>query len=303
MTAASLSVVITCYSEGRVLLEAVASVKAQSWPAHEIVLVNDASIDQATQAACDEAGSWGCRVIRRSVNGGPSAARNDGFRAATGEVIVPVDADDLLPPGALASIRDALVREPSAGFIYGPYIRENRPGERLIVDPAPPELAKQLSSRPFSIGSSWNLLGTTPLRRSLWEDVGGYDATRFARGLEDVDLWIRLLSKNPTWARAESPLYVWRKHLGQTSRQVGPDAWGRLVRKHLDQYRQHGLCQRATELLLVDAKWRGDAAATSLHRAALLASCSRTWPRVATLMALAIPGFVFRAFKDSWPRQ
>src|SRR5688572_29291858 len=114
MTAASLSVVVTCYSEGRVLLEAVASVKAQSWPAHEIVLVNDASIDQATQAACDEAGSWGCRVIRRSVNGGPSAARNDGFRAATGEVIVPVDADDLLPPGALASIRDALVREPSA---------------------------------------------------------------------------------------------------------------------------------------------------------------------------------------------
>ena len=57
---------------------------------HEIVVINDNSSDKTSEIAKNK----GVRVVHRSVNAGAGAARRTGIKAATGEVIVMLDADD-----------------------------------------------------------------------------------------------------------------------------------------------------------------------------------------------------------------
>lgn len=99
-----ISVVIPCYNYGRYVGQAIDSVLAQRYPALDLVVVNDGSTDDSLA------------VIRRHVAGGtiidqPNqgevAARNAGFAVSTGDVIMFLDADDLLEPAALSRIADA----------------------------------------------------------------------------------------------------------------------------------------------------------------------------------------------------
>jgi len=90
------SVVIPCYNHGRYLPEAVASVRRQSWPDVELIVVDDGSTDDSRTVA---AGFAEVKLIRQS-NEGLSAARNRGLHASSGEIVIFLDADDILLPGA-----------------------------------------------------------------------------------------------------------------------------------------------------------------------------------------------------------
>lgn len=138
-----ISVVIACYREGKLIFDAVHSVMQQSLPALEIVIVNDASTDEVTNQVCRElAQNPMIQVIWRSRNGGPSAAREDGFAAARGEILVPLDADDILPVNALASISQTFAKHPDAGFVYGNYLRQDRANAESI-EIAPDDISLQ----------------------------------------------------------------------------------------------------------------------------------------------------------------
>jgi len=86
------SVVLPSYNEelaiGKVI-DDINQVMLQAKYDYEILVVDDHSTDQTAKIADDR----GVRVIRRSVNAGAGAARRTGIRAATGDVIVMLDAD------------------------------------------------------------------------------------------------------------------------------------------------------------------------------------------------------------------
>src|SRR6476646_422796 len=192
----NISVVITCYSEGQLLWNAIHSIRQQSFPALEIIVVNDASTHPDTINVCHQLEIQSdVQVIWRQENGGPSAARNDGFKAAQGAILVPLDGDDLLPKQALAAIHQAFQEQPEAGFIYGTYLRQDRAdSEAIVVHPGDVSLPTMLRSKPFSLSSNWKLIGTTPLRKSLWEAIGGYDTEFGVDDLHDVEFWIRAIA-------------------------------------------------------------------------------------------------------------
>ena len=88
----TLSVVITCYREGKLLLEAVDSILEQTYIPQEIIVVNDASSDKETNQVCQELEKNPLiTLVWRNKNGGPSIARNNGFQIAQGEILVPLD--------------------------------------------------------------------------------------------------------------------------------------------------------------------------------------------------------------------
>ncbi|MFN9860681.1 MAG: glycosyltransferase family 2 protein, partial [Pseudanabaena sp.] len=92
----NISVVITCYQEGRLIIEAVNSVINQSSPAKEIILVNDASPDETTNNICQELAQKSLvKLVRLPKNSGTSVAINTGFATATGEFVFCLDGDDL----------------------------------------------------------------------------------------------------------------------------------------------------------------------------------------------------------------
>lgn len=84
----SLSVVIPAFNEGQTVAGVIRAVRAQC-PEAEIIVVDDASTDNTA----DEAEAAGARVIRRPYNIGNGASVKAGIRAATGAVIVVIDAD------------------------------------------------------------------------------------------------------------------------------------------------------------------------------------------------------------------
>jgi GT2 family glycosyltransferase len=84
-------------------LAAIDSVRAQSYPHWELLLIDDASQDRVLTDAIELLASSDARIkyIRRPENGGISEATNDGLRAAQGQYIAFFDHDDVLVAHAL----------------------------------------------------------------------------------------------------------------------------------------------------------------------------------------------------------
>lgn len=95
------SIIIPCYNAERWLAATLESALAQTWPAKEIIVINDGSRDASVAVARSYAGR-GVQLIDQA-NHGASAARNRGLREARGEFIQFLDADDLLAPGKIAA--------------------------------------------------------------------------------------------------------------------------------------------------------------------------------------------------------
>src|SRR5262249_12893548 len=93
------SVVVPFLDAGRFLRQAVASVFAQTYPSWELLLGDDGSGDESTETALRLAERHPATVRyfehEDHANRGPSASRNVGLRAAKGEYIAVLDADDV----------------------------------------------------------------------------------------------------------------------------------------------------------------------------------------------------------------
>ena len=108
----TVSVVIPCYNQARYLPDAIRSVREQTHQALECIVVDDGSTDRTSGVAAE----LGAHVIHQA-NGGVSAARNAGLSVARGELVVFLDADDVLLPAALARGSSALVAQPAAAAV------------------------------------------------------------------------------------------------------------------------------------------------------------------------------------------
>jgi glycosyltransferase involved in cell wall biosynthesis len=98
------SVIVTCYNYGKYVAGAVESALAQSYPHFEVIVVNDGSQDDSLQVLS----RFGDRItLIDQPNQGSIAAYNRGFVESTGDVIVLLDADDLLEPDALSQVAAA----------------------------------------------------------------------------------------------------------------------------------------------------------------------------------------------------
>lgn len=94
----TVSVIIPFYSHIDWLYEAINSVLAQTYPIHEIILVNDGSREDMSEFLS----IYGDRIIYiYQNNAGPAAARNNGIRRATGDYIAFEDSDDIWLPTKL----------------------------------------------------------------------------------------------------------------------------------------------------------------------------------------------------------
>ena len=80
----TVSVIIPFYSHIEWLYEAIESVLNQTYPIHEIILVNDGSKEDMTEFLA----KYGDKITYvYQENAGPAAARNNGIRRATGDYI------------------------------------------------------------------------------------------------------------------------------------------------------------------------------------------------------------------------
>ena len=88
-----LSVVIPLYNKERDILRTLQSVFAQTFTDYELIVVDDGSTDASVRIVVEAAKTHPLKLIQKS-NGGVCSARNRGIRAAQGEYIALLDADD-----------------------------------------------------------------------------------------------------------------------------------------------------------------------------------------------------------------
>ncbi len=116
----TVTVVVPCFNHGRFLPQTLASIRAQSYPSVEVIVVDDASDDSRTLELLDQLHrDPDITLVGQTVNMGPSAARNAGIAVASGRYILPVDADNVLMPDAISSLVAQLQSAAErTGYIY-----------------------------------------------------------------------------------------------------------------------------------------------------------------------------------------
>ena len=115
---AKFSVIIPAYNSATTLARALESVFAQSWPAYEIIVIDDGSTDNTLQVAHQ----FGARIkVIHQANAGVSMARNRGVDAATGDWLAFLDADDWFYPDRLGLHGEWIADDDSLDFLTGDY--------------------------------------------------------------------------------------------------------------------------------------------------------------------------------------
>jgi len=221
----SVSVIVPCFNAHRFLDRTLSSLVAQTIPV-EIIVVDDGSSDPETiemLASLDPS-----IIIIRQPNRGLPAARNAGFRRASGQYILPLDSDDWLEPNAVEELLKALQNHPETGFACS-YMQLE--GEALGVLPTRYNFFEQLflNQIPYCI----------LIAKATWEAIGGYDEM-MRRGYEDWEFNIRLGKHGKFAAIVEQPLFHYRVSrngmLGSLSTHIHGDLWRGIQQKHADLY-------------------------------------------------------------------
>ncbi len=112
------SVIIPAFNSAATLARAIESVQTQSWPVHEIIVVDDGSTD-GTAAVAHQFGD-AVRLIQQK-NLGVSAARNAGAAMATGDWLAFLDADDWYAPDRIKLHAEWISVDATLDFLTGDY--------------------------------------------------------------------------------------------------------------------------------------------------------------------------------------
>jgi glycosyltransferase involved in cell wall biosynthesis len=224
--APAISVIIPAFNAGRYLAAAIESVRVQSFPPMEIIVVDDGSTDDT--AAIAEA--FGAPVVcHRRPHGGIAATRNFGVGGARGDWTAFLDADDLWVPEKLAWQLALAEKAPDAQLIFG--------ATQQFVSP---ELAAGEQSRlatPLAKSSAPHI-GTMLARREVFAQVGWFDPALQVG--EFIEWFARAQDAGVPMATLPEVILQRRRHLTNTTLQQKaalPDL-ASAMKKILDRRRQ-----------------------------------------------------------------
>lgn len=194
------SVVIPCYNYGSYLEDAVDSVKNQTYPNVELIVVNDGSTDTYTNDVFKRL--RGVKKISQHNQGLP-ATRNNGVRVAKGKYICCLDADDKLAPTYLEECITKMEREKLD--LCGTYLKafgDIFANVKTASDKPTLEFIKKQNS--FIVSSVF--------KKTVWTSLGGYRLDLLPRGYEDWEFWMNILKNHGKAVNIRKYLFMYRKH-------------------------------------------------------------------------------------------
>lgn len=218
-----ISVIIPTFNRSHTLSRALDSVMKQSYPIHEIIVIDDGSTDNTL--ALIQAGFPSITVIEQA-NKGVSNARNRGIKQATGDWIALLDSDDEWLPDKLLHQTDRLSAAPEYKVCHTEEIWV-RNSTRVN------QMNKHQKSGGHIFQQCLPLCAMSPssilIHRYLFDELGPFDETLPA--CEDYEMWLRITASNPVLFIDQPQIIKHGGHEDQLSRKY----WG------MDRFRIYAL--------------------------------------------------------------
>lgn len=204
-----IAVVIPCRNGAEFLGEALESVRAQTLPPDEVIVVDD----QSTDATAEVARAHGATVLRTAAPGGTAVARNLGWRHARSDLIAFIDADDRWRPRHLELVSALLSEHPQAVLAFGSIeffgMLSGRYPNHVTANSQP------VDARVFAATACPVPQMTVIIPKRELEAIGGFDET--LKAVEDFDLFARLAHRGP-FIGCHEITGDYRQHAQQTTR-------------------------------------------------------------------------------------
>jgi glycosyltransferase involved in cell wall biosynthesis len=187
------SVIIPNFQHAEFVGLAIQSVLDQYQPAHEIIVVDDGSMDNSRKIIKH----YPVKLIEQA-NQGVAAARNTGIVNSTGDYFICLDADDELAPDFIEKTLKMMQGDVQVVFTDLQFI-----GAQDGVVGYPDFVHKNLLE--FQCLPSACAL----IDRRVFEAVGGFDTSEL---FEDWGFWLRIAKNGFNFAQVKEPLFRYRKH-------------------------------------------------------------------------------------------
>jgi glycosyltransferase involved in cell wall biosynthesis len=209
------SVIMPAFRRAALIGRSIETVRAQTFPRWELVVVDDGSDDGTGEVVAALAATDARIRLLRQENRGPAAARNRGVAEARAPWIAYLDSDDIWFPGTLAAFDAAIGHSPGAPLLYG--WRHRLSDER--VEEVPPEAQERPAGAADLLrGMCLHLVALCHTRAAI-ERVGGFDEALPA--CEDLDLLLRLSLAGTSFRPIGVACGAKRRHEGNLSRPSG----------------------------------------------------------------------------------
>ena len=216
---ADIGVVITTHNYGHYLAACLESVLSQTLLPCQVVVVDDASEDNAADVAASFSDVAYCRVDFRNGN----RARNFGFLKVSTPYVAFFDADNVMMPRFLEVLYEALQAVPHATYAYG---------DRIVFADGELQRGEREVSGPFDVRRlrAGNYIDLAALIRS--DKFPGFDPA--VRRYQDWDLWLNIaLKQGGIGQYMPEPLFYYRVHPHSVSQREDRDrAMWRIRRKY-----------------------------------------------------------------------
>ncbi|MGV8048739.1 MAG: glycosyltransferase family 2 protein [Anaerolineaceae bacterium] len=191
-----ISVIIPSYNCSDFITEALDSVFSQTYPLHEVIVVDDGSTDKTDEVIK----KYSDRISYiKQDNGGPAKARNTALKLATGEFLTFLDADDIWTPNKTETQIRVFLSKPNIGLVYSRFVDfNNESGDDVQVRPS-----TLYSGMILNKLLTANLVGwpTVMVRKSVLDKVGYFHESLLTG--EDTNLLIRIAREHEIYGLDE----------------------------------------------------------------------------------------------------
>lgn len=189
----TISIIIPSYNQKEYLSDSIQSALDQHVRG-EIIVIDDGSTDGSLEIAK----GFPVKVIEQ-VNKGLASARNTGIMNATGEYVLPLDADDILKENCIERISQEI--EKTHADIIAPSFKCFGIENHEVI------LQGGLNDKSFVYAN--RIAYCSAIRKTALLEVGGY-SPRMTWGYEDMHLWIDLLKRDKSIAVISEVLFMYR---------------------------------------------------------------------------------------------
>lgn len=199
------SIIMGIYNCEDTLEEAINSILKQTFKNWELIMCDDASIDDTYEIAFSFSKKYSnIHVYKNKINLGLNKTLNKCLKYAKGTYIARMDGDDISLPQRLEKEYLFLEANPQYSIVSTPMIHFDENGDFAIG---------KVINKP----TKYDLIKATPfchapcmVKKEAFDAVKGYSEENKTLRVEDYDLWVRMMKLNYKGYNLNEPLYKMR---------------------------------------------------------------------------------------------